>query len=988
MLKKRTIHVATLLFFASGALGLGYELVWIRKAALVVGASQIALSTVLTSFFLGLALGSYVVSHHLRSRRWSPLRVYGVFEVMIGIFALAFPFLFDALEAAYASLYPLVMGSSFALFAVRFLLLFLLCLVPTFFMGGTLPLLLDGLIAEDRTIGSRASFLYGINILGAVLGVLATCYFGIPILGLNGTSVAGGAGNLLIGGAAIAMFRRVEPLHADAERAPLEGLYPCLAFLSGLISISYQICWVRYFTLFQTTTIYITAILLAVFLLALAAGSLLLSPLLSARWNPLRIVAWVQVFVPLATLYTLRWWRGADYRVALRGELAPDGSIAVKDSLEIDPQYADYWFFFSEKLDATFFAPLFQVALVIFVPVVLLGMGLPSLIAAAARRASGVRSVSGRMVFWNMLGSSAGGFLGGYVLLPALGLHGSLVLLGVLSLSFSLTAGWKASSLDASLAAKLSRREKRQAARHRETPERAPRRVPFAYLAAAVASLAGIAYFALGREDVTRQTIREDGYGRDPGARSLKLVEVLEGPLTSSFVFEDASSLQIGSGHVSLAVVYKDEPSTQAIQGHIPVLFYPGNESPRDCLGICLGSGQSFGALLLYRIRKLDVVDISPEIIDLSLRTYREYNHGLDRDDRVSFHLDDGRHFVDRAPDSSYDLVSMEPPPPTADGVCALYSLEFYRSVRRILRPTGVFMQWLPLYRITPLDAKGIVKTQAAVFPESFVVKVGKDDFMIVSYAQRPVFLLPAMAERCRIFETERLVKGTRWAPRCLHDIASLEGVISLLITGPREIEAIQDAMIYRDDTQRLSYSSGDRELHRLYEGPMLSRLTFPALSLTSFSDLKTYFEPALSEEQISDLTIERAASLAFFRVPDPREVLADLNAYRASPSKEERSARALSLARAFDGPGYKRTAYEWIRNALEAHSRENRPEQIEIARSIVRSGVAVYADIAQEWIDTLRRSYPGAPIVAAMRQELEQYRIREEAIEKRYLFP
>jgi len=47
--------VACCLFFASGALGLGYQLVWVKKAALIVGGSQIALSTIVTSFFLGLA---------------------------------------------------------------------------------------------------------------------------------------------------------------------------------------------------------------------------------------------------------------------------------------------------------------------------------------------------------------------------------------------------------------------------------------------------------------------------------------------------------------------------------------------------------------------------------------------------------------------------------------------------------------------------------------------------------------------------------------------------------------------------------------------------------------------------------------------------------------------------------------------------------------------------------------------------------------------
>ena len=114
-----SLAISSVLFFASGALGLGYQLVWIRKAALVVGSSQIALSTVLTSFFLGLALGSLFVGRHLRSRRWSPLFVYGLFEAAIGIFALAFPTLFGLVETAYAALHPLFQTYAPGLFLLR-----------------------------------------------------------------------------------------------------------------------------------------------------------------------------------------------------------------------------------------------------------------------------------------------------------------------------------------------------------------------------------------------------------------------------------------------------------------------------------------------------------------------------------------------------------------------------------------------------------------------------------------------------------------------------------------------------------------------------------------------------------------------------------------------------------------------------------------------------------------------------------------------------
>ena len=171
-------------------------------------------------------------------------------------------------------------GSGAGLFAVRFGLLFALFLVPTFFMGGTLPLLLDGLVDRDASIGSRTSFLYGLNILGAVAGVLVTSYFAIPAIGMDGTSRACGAGNLTIGVIALAVFRGLKPIHAEENPTRLDFFFPAAAFGSGLLAIAYQVAWARYFSLFNTGTVYLTAILLAVFLLALAAGSFVLAPLL------------------------------------------------------------------------------------------------------------------------------------------------------------------------------------------------------------------------------------------------------------------------------------------------------------------------------------------------------------------------------------------------------------------------------------------------------------------------------------------------------------------------------------------------------------------------------------------------------------------------------------------------------------------------------------------------------------------------------------
>jgi spermidine synthase len=986
---------ASILFFFSGMLGLGYELVWIKKAALVVGASQIALSTVLTAFFLGLGLGSYTVGRFLRSRRWSPLLIYGLFEAAIGLFALAFPSLFRGLEAAYGALYPYFQGSAAGLFALRFLLLFALFLVPTFFMGGTLPLLLDGLVERDRSIGTFTSLLYGINICGAVCGVLVTSYFAIPRLGMNGASVAGGVANLAIGLLAMVLFARRAPLHALEEPAPLARFFPAAAFASGLLAIAYQVAWARYFSLFNTGTVYLTAILLAVYLLALAAGSFLLAPLLAARWNPLRVLGIAQALVPLAVPLTLEAWRLAEYRFALKGQLSEAGVPVALDTLEIDSAYRYFWQFASEGLDAIFFAPLFQVGLAIFLPVVLIGVGLPSIIAAAARTSAGLRSVSGRILFWNTLGSSAGGFLAGYVLLPLLGLHWTFLALGAGSAGLSLLALVQASGSRPVEEAPATRRERRQQARRGGEGAAADARPAFSprHLAIPVLGLLPAVLIAGLREDITAYTVKYHGYGRDPdvgyspddrpdpGRKLMPLAALREGPLTTSFLFEDRASARIGSGNVCLAVAYKQSYSPQAIQGHLPCLFYPGRGTPENCLGICLGSGQSFGALLLYPIKSLDVVDISSEIVQLSLRHFAPYHHGLSTDPRVKIHLDDGRHFIERAGDGSYDVISMEPPPPTAEGVSSLYSLEFCREARRCLRDGGVFMQWLPLYRITPLDARAIVKTQAEVFPETFLVKTCAEDPMVMSYKTRPKFSIEAIGERIKVLAKEREVAGKRWGSGCRHDIASVDAVMSSILTGPEDIAAMPAPLIVRDDTQILSYSSGDRWLLRRYQGPALSPISFSALHLTGFAKLGGYFEPPLGAGTAVDLELERAAALESFHVPDPRWVAAQREALRNGRESATRARIALDLAAALDAMLDKDEAFDFLAQALEALEGAAAPGAAEdeaMARRIIRNRLAAFEEKTSSWIEEMGKKHGRSPLFKAMREELGAFKQRD----------
>lgn len=944
--------LAAVLFFLSGALGLGYELVWIRKAALLVGASQIALATVLTSFFLGLGLGSLFVGRYLRSDRVSPLFAYGLFEAGIGIFALSFPVLFKLMEFAYGGLYPFFEGSVIALFFLRFILLFLLFLPPTFLMGGTLPLLLDGLVEKDGAIGSLTSFLYGLNILGAVTGVLLTGYFLIPVVGMNSTSLYCGLGNISIAIVALSLFRGLRPLHPPPAKGP-GRFFTVLAFFSGMAAIGYQVAWARYFSLFNVSSVYLTAILLAVFLAALATGSMILVPILTRRVSALRIIAFTQGLVPLLAFHSFDWWRAAHY--AFTGT-----------SLSLTGETAPSWYFMSETADSIFFAPLFQIALVIFLPVVLLGTALPALITASTRKSENLRSHSGALIFWNTLGSSAGGFAAGYLLIPWLGLGGAFFCLGLFSVTMAVSAEFRFGSISTSPGTSpLVRRLFRPG-----------------YVLGAIALASGISLLG---DDVTRRTILASDLVK--GKKDAHLGEINEGPLTTAYVLKGKNSQYIAAGSVILAKVEYDKPAIQAIQGHIPALFYPGPGVPRRCLGIALGSGQSFGALLNYSVEKFDVVDISNEMVKLSLKHFGDFNHGLGEDERVTIHLDDGRHFVDRAPDASYDVITMEPPPPTADGVFSLYSMEFYKSVKRVLREQGVFMQWLPLYMVTPEDLKGMLKTQAAVFPYTFVVRMGSIDFMVVSLnvESLPRFDVRWIVERIKTFALERMVGSSHWEGT-EYMMASTVGVISMLITGPEDIALMKTSVSHHDDDQGLSYTSGDRELLRRYynDGMTASRLSFSALPVTPFRDLQKYF---IQKIPVSILEEERARTLSNFGVASPGLLDELTGKFRDSDDPERKARLALTLAKLYDTSLRKAQALEWVSKALEAKPDEGAEESIGVAKWIARNQIANYHEMIEKWVGSIPEKRRETPLVRAISGELRAYSLREDERQAAYLF-
>src|SRR5947199_4801345 len=94
------LSIITICFVLSGATGLIYEVLWARMLGLVFGATTLAISAVLCAFMGGLALGSALASK-LAARISRPVLIYGVIEILVGLYAVCVPTLFRGIDWAY-----------------------------------------------------------------------------------------------------------------------------------------------------------------------------------------------------------------------------------------------------------------------------------------------------------------------------------------------------------------------------------------------------------------------------------------------------------------------------------------------------------------------------------------------------------------------------------------------------------------------------------------------------------------------------------------------------------------------------------------------------------------------------------------------------------------------------------------------------------------------------------------------------------------------
>jgi spermidine synthase len=268
------------LFLASGAAGLIYQVVWTQDLVLIFGDTTLAIVTTVSAFLAGLGIGS-LVGAAVGARLCRALAVYGLLEITVGCLALLMPLAFGVIATVFRTAYLSLPPTEVAL--IRFGLAFVALAPVTMLMGMSLPVLTRHLVREDPDVGDRIARLYGLNTLGAVVGLLASGYLLIELIGLRDTTLVAVGLNLFAGAGAIFMSRvfgaaPAGPRPTAAARPPLQGRHRLLlavTFTSGLVSLALEVLWTRMMLQSTGSSIYVFIAVVAVFLIGIAGGSLI-----------------------------------------------------------------------------------------------------------------------------------------------------------------------------------------------------------------------------------------------------------------------------------------------------------------------------------------------------------------------------------------------------------------------------------------------------------------------------------------------------------------------------------------------------------------------------------------------------------------------------------------------------------------------------------------------------------------------------------------
>ncbi|MGH8699989.1 MAG: spermidine synthase, partial [Burkholderiales bacterium] len=402
-------------------------------------------------------------------------------------------------------------------------------------------------------------------------------------------------------------------------------------------------------------------------------------------------------------------------------------------------------------------------ACIVFVPTVLLGAAFPVALRLTVDAGHVGRDV-GSVVALNTLGGVAGTICTGFVLVPALGLVRTLAALAIAAAAIGLFAVMRGPAVRPALR--------------------------LATLALGAVSVLGAILTPSDRLASLLPAARGGSlafYDESPGG-TVAVVESQSGRNRFKRLYIQGVS---NSGDAMPSLRY------MRLQALLPLIIHRGE--PRSALVIGLGTGITAGALLPFPgLKRRVVAELLPAVVRAA--PLFQGNYGAASDPRIEIRLRDGRRELLRSSER-YDVITLEPPPPSGAGVVNLYSTDFYALAAVRLQPGGLLAQWLPLPAQNDEDTRSLVASFLDVFPDATLWTTELHEMLLVGSFEPIDLDVPRISAR---FNQPDVAAALREV-----GIDSPAALLATWVTDRAGLERYADgARPVTDDRPRIEYAS------------------------------------------------------------------------------------------------------------------------------------------------------------------------------------
>jgi spermidine synthase len=614
--------------------------------------------------------------------------------------------------------------------------------------------------------------------------------------------------------------------------------------ISGFCAMAYEVIWTRILGLVAGPTTYSFTLVLVTFITCLALGGIIFGWLGDRVRRPMDLLLTTQC---LAALFVL-----------LASQLLGNSQVF----------FAKLIFSSREHFGQMHLAKAITIFAFLSCPTFLLGATLPLVGKICTRSVANIGHSIGLAYAINAIGAVLGSFCAGFVLIPAMGKERAIGLVVALQMITCLLVAWVCLKQVKKSIWKLG---------------------PF-FLTGLVGLILCLYYPRWNRHQLSRGLYHRFSnvvsgdisklgwsealfHGTELFSTSSRNKLIYYGDGIGGLITVSESTNLMGKTELFMYIEGKSDASskqdmrTQTLMAHLPMLFYA---NPKTVMVLGLASGITAGEVLHYPIERLDILEISPQVVEGS-SFFRPWNNMVVSDQKTELIIQDGRAHL-QLTDRTYDIIISEPSNPWMAGLANLFTREFFKLARDRLNSNGIFIQFFHSYEMDWTVFSLVGRTFAEIFPNSLCVTTNPGllgpDYLFVGFKGNQKLVLENAQKNIVFAQQSPNVQLSD--PRLLYRLVLSEDLKSLFGDGP----------LNTDNRPRLEFAAP----HLMYktDSDVESQIAKKGMQLTQ----KTIGIRMKMLESI-DSQIDFAAYAFSLHMPLPYQEFVDLPS--ATPLQKER---------------------------------------------------------------------------------------------------